>query len=77
MIGILDKTPSEKELMSAIKQAKGTNTSLFTYEIITENNRRGVEVSFNSDIIDVTGFPLKAFTDDNVNWIVEQYIKAN
>ena len=73
-LGILDKVNSEKEILSAIKQAKGNINSLFDYSIINENNRKGINVSLKSKIIDVEGFPLKAFVGDNVNTLIEANI---
>ncbi len=73
-LGILDKVNSEKEMLSAIKQAKGNINSLFDYSIINENNRKGINVSLKSKIIDVEGFPLKAFVGDNVNTLIEANI---
>lgn len=73
-LGILDKVNSEKEILSAIKQAKGNINLLFDYSIINENNRKGINVSLKSKIIDVEGFPLKAFVGDNVNTLIEANI---
>ncbi len=73
-LGILDKVNSEKEILSAIKQAKGNINSLFDYSIINENGRKGINVSLKSKIIDVEGFPLKAFVGDNVNTLIETNI---
>ena len=73
-LGILDKVNSEKEILSAIKQAKGNINLLFNYSIINENDRKGINVSLKSKIIDVEGFPLKAFVGDNVNTLIEANI---
>jgi hypothetical protein len=73
-LGILDKVNSEKEILSAIKQAKGNINSLFDYSIVNENDRKGINVSLKSKIIDVEGFPLKAFVGDNVNTLIEANI---
>ena len=73
-LGILDKVNSEKDILSAIKQAKGSINSLFDYSIINENDRKGIRVSLKSKIIDVKGFPLKAFVGDNVNALIEANI---
>lgn len=79
VLGILKEVTSEKEISAAIKLAKSNAQSLFEYRIIQENDRKGVEVSLKSQIIDVEGFPLKAFIEDNVNQIVDRHIrkKAN
>ena len=71
VLGVLKKDSSVKELLSTIKQAKGSAESLFEYKIINENTRLGVEVSLKSEIIDVNGFPFKAFIGDNVNQIID------
>lgn len=73
VLGILTTASSEKDLLTSIKQHKGNSESLFSYNIIHENDRDGVEVSLRSGIIDVEGFPFKAFVGDNVN----QSIKDN
>lgn len=71
VLGILNEASSEKEIFASIKQAKSNVQSLFSYRIIQENERKGVEVSLKSQIIDVEGFPFKAFVGDNVNQIVD------
>ena len=75
VIGILPNTDKESELLSNIKQAKGNSKFLFGYKIINENGRLGVEVSLKSKIINVSGFPFKAFVGDNVNQIVDAYVQ--
>lgn len=75
VLGILDMVSSETDLLTNIKQHKGNNESLFSYRIIHENNHNGVEVSLQSEIIDVDGFPFKAFVGDNVNQIVKDNIR--
>lgn len=74
VLGILHKVSTEKELLSNIKQAKGSAETLFDYKIINESNRQGVEISLKSVIIDVDGFPFKAFVGDNVNQIIDENI---
>lgn len=71
VLGILPKKANVKELLAAIKQAKGSSVSLFNYEIIEENNVRGVNVSLKSSILEVSGFPFKIFCGQNVNDIVD------
>lgn len=75
MLGVLHKVSTEKELLSNIKQAKGSTESLFVYKIINENNQHGVEISLKSEIIDVNGFPFKAFVGDNVNQIIDTNVQ--
>ena len=65
----------EKYIYSAIKQAKNQSESLFTYGIITENSRNGIEVHLKSKILNVTGFPFKIFPEESVNAFVEQNVK--
>lgn len=74
VLGILHKVSTEKELLSNIKQTKGSAETLFDYKIINESNRQGVEISLKSVIIDVAGFPFKAFVGDNVNQIIDANI---
>lgn len=74
VIGMLPRISDTKELYAAIKQARGNNDSLFTYDPINENGRLGVNVSIKSEIIDVSGFPFRIFCGDNVNDVVERTI---
>lgn len=74
VIGMLPRISDTKELYAAIKQAKGNNDSLFTYDPINENGRLGVNVSIKFEIIDVSGFPFRIFCGDNVNDVVERTI---
>ncbi len=75
VIGILDKVSTEGDILSIIKQAKGSAQSLFGYKIIHGNDCNGVEVSLRSQIIDVDGFPFKAFVNDNVNQVVNANVR--
>lgn len=75
VLGILEDGSSDKEIFSAIKQAKGNAESLFNYTIIEDENHKGVEVSIKSKIIDVEGFPFKVFVGDNVNQIVNTHVR--
>ena len=74
VIGMLPRISDTKELYAAIKQAKGNNDSLFTYDPINENGRLGVNVSIKSEIIDISGFPFRIFCGDNANDVVERTI---
>lgn len=75
VLGVLKKETTEKELLSSIKQAKGSTESLFEYKIVNQNNRLGVEVNLKSQIIDVNGFPFTAFVGDNVNQIIDSNVQ--
>ena len=75
VLGVLHKVSSENELLSTIKQAKGSTESLFGYKLIFESNRKGVEISLKSGIIDVSGFPFKAYAGDNVNQLIDVIIQ--
>lgn len=77
ILGILPGVSTEKEILSCIKQSKGSVDSLFDYKIINENKRLGVEVSLKSEIIDVAGFPFKAFVGDNVNSLIDEKIHSD
>lgn len=74
VLGILHQVSTENELVSNIKQQKGDGKSLFCYKIIQEGDRKGVEVSLTSQIIEIEGFPFNAFETDNVNQIVNSTI---
>ena len=77
ILGILPEVSTEKEILSCIKQSKGSVDSLFDYKIINENKRLGVEVSLKSEIIYVAGFPFKAFIGDNVNSLIDEKIHSD
>ena len=77
ILGILPQVSTEKELLSCIKQAKGSAESLFDYRIINDSKRLGVEISLKSEIIDVDGFPFKAFVGDNVNILIDERIQSH
>lgn len=77
ILGILPEVSTEKEILSCIKQSKGSVDSLFDYKIINENKRLGVEVSLKSKIIDVAGLPFKAFVGDNVNSLIDEKIHSD
>ena len=62
-------------LQTMIRDIKTNSESLFDYKIINENGRLGVEVFLKSEIINVSGFPFKAFVDDNVNQIVSAHVR--
>lgn len=66
-----------KELRFKVNNIFGSEDikSLFDYKIINENGRLGVEVFLKSKIINVSGFPFKAFVDDNVNQIVSAHVR--
>ena len=49
----------------------------YPLKIINENKRLGVEVSLKSEIIDVAGFPFKAFVGDNVNSLIDEKIHSD
>lgn len=79
ILGILNEQTTEAQIISAIKQAKGINSSLFDYHIIKDNKdnaRLGLEVSIKSNIISVTGFPFEIFKGDNVNQVVAAKVKS-
>lgn len=56
---------------------KGNIKSLFKYHIIKNNGlgKLAVQVTLDTDIIDVEGFPLTVFKEDNVNQVVDKNIK--
>lgn len=76
VLGILPQKTDVKELLAAIKQAKGSPVSLFDYEIIEENNLKGINVSLKSSILEVSGFPFKIFCGQNVNEVVDRTIRT-
>lgn len=71
VLGDLNERTTESSLVAIIKQIKGASNSLFTYHILHEKDRIGVEITLQSTIIDVKGFPFKIFKGDNVNKYVD------
>lgn len=65
----------EKDMYAAIKHAKNSAVSLFKYQIITEDNKKGLEVNIKSKILQVDGFPFKVFVGEDVNTIVDDKIR--
>lgn len=74
VLGILKEDSTEKSLLSAIKQGRNSTESLFEYAVIHENIRLGVNVSLRSEIINVDGFPFKAFVGDDVIQIIDSNV---
>lgn len=76
ILGVLNEETTEGQIISAIKQAKGINSSLFDYHIIKDDARLGLEVCIKSNIINITGFPFKIYQGDNVNQVVATTVKS-
>ena len=74
---VLPHSEDVKNIYSAIKQAKGTAPSLFTYTIVNEQEKKGIKININSTILDVSGFPFTVFLGDNVNDIVSKTVKLS
>lgn len=74
-LGILQQNTTEKDIYAAIKQAKGSATSLFEYDIINSDGRLGLKVDLQSKIIEVQGFPLIIYAGQNVNEKIDEVIK--
>lgn len=74
-LGILQQNTTEKDIYAAIKQAKGSATSLFEYHIINSDGRLGLKVDLQSKIIEVQGFPLIIYAGQNVNEKIDEVIK--
>lgn len=75
-LGILQQNTTEKDIYAAIKQAKGSATSLFDYHIINSDGKLGLKVDLQSKIIEVQGFPLIIYTGQNVNEKIDEEIKC-
>lgn len=73
-IEVLPRIKDSKGIYSAIKQSKGSLSTLFAYSIVEKNGKKGIEVGLNSSILDVQGFPFTIFPGDNVNDIVSKNI---
>lgn len=73
-IEVLSKAKDEKDIYAEIKRAKGQSSTLFLYNIICEDNKKGIKVELKSDILNVKGFPFIVYPDNNVNEIVSKNI---
>jgi len=72
---ILKPNTTEKEIHAAIKQAKGSATSLFNYQILNYEEKLGIKVDLTSKILEVQGFPFTIFWRENVNIKINETIK--
>ncbi len=72
---ILKPNTTEKEIYAAIKQAKGSATSLFNYQILNYEEKLGIKVDLTSKILEVQGFPFTIFWGENVNIKINETIK--
>lgn len=72
---ILKPNTTEKEIYAAIKQAKGSATSLFNYQILNYEEKLGIKVDLKSKILEVQGFPFTIFWGENVNIKINETIK--
>lgn len=75
VLGILKKDITDKEIYAAIKQAKNNSISLFAYQVIMAEDRLGIRVDLQSQIIQVDGFPFNIYKGQNVNEIVDRFVK--
>lgn len=75
-LGILQQDTTEKDICAAIKQAKGSTSSLFEYHIIRLKGKLGLKVDLNSEIIEVNGFPLTILVGQNVNEKINEAITS-
>jgi len=76
VLEIVPQIREEKEIYATLKQHKGNTLSIFKYAIIREGDKLGVEVSLDSAIIDVAGFPFEIFVGDNVNSVVKRVVSG-
>lgn len=76
ILEILQNDTTENDIITEIKQIKNSSISLFKYNILKED-KLGLEISLKSNIMNVSGFPLKIFKGENVNKIVEKNIINN
>ncbi len=64
------------DLLSAIKNVKGSASPIFKYSIVNNEGRLGIEVSLKTTYLDVQGFPFVVYIDDNVNAVVSTSVKS-
>ena len=67
---------TKTDLLSAIKNVKGSASPIFEYSIVSNEGRLGVEVSLKTTFLDVQGFPFVVYVDDNVNAVVLKSVKS-
>lgn len=75
ILHILSKETSGSDIISIIRQARGSNNTLFKYEPLVEGDIPAVRVELASKIINVSGFPFTIRKGSNVNEVVNQIVK--
>lgn len=64
------------DLMSAVKNVKGSVSRIFQYDKTKKGDKPGIKVSLVTNILAVEGFPFEVFVDDNVNDVVSRSVRA-
>ena len=67
---------TKMDLLSAIKNVKGSASPIFEYSIVNNEGRLGIEVSLKTTFLDVQGLPFVVHVDDNVNDVVSKNVKS-
>lgn len=75
IMDIITKDTTTDQINTVIQQIKGTNKSLFQYDIVNIGEDPGIQVNLQSKIMLVSGFPFSIKKGDNVNSIVNTCVK--
>lgn len=75
ILHILTESTTDADIRSTIRQARGSNNTLFEYEILLENGIPAIRVKLATEIIMVSGFPFTIVKGSNVNEVISKTIK--
>ena len=76
ILGIITKDTTAEQIVTVIRQSKGTDKSLFQYNLLTNEDVPVVEVNLRSRIMLANGFPFSIKKGENVNSVVDSNIKS-
>ena len=69
-------TSNINDLISAVKNVKGSLSRIFKYDQVAKGDKVGIKVSLVTNILTVEGFPFEVLVGDNVNDMVSRSVKA-
>lgn len=75
ILSVLEENTTEDNINTIIRKARGDSKSLFKYTVTSIDNIPAINISLDSKIIDVTGFPFYVKKGDNVNSVISNNIK--
>ncbi|MDI6880523.1 MAG: hypothetical protein QMD16_14340, partial [Desulfitobacteriaceae bacterium] len=76
ILHILSDKTTVSDINAVVQQSRGTDKTLFVYELINDCGTLGINVDLSTKIIDVVGFPFLINKGNNVNDVVEKAIRS-